>query len=98
MTKVKISEELSNYIERLHYDYNVSMNILRYLANHVENSESKLQDFFTQTKNIGIELELAKEEVVSEYYPDISSRPHRYTFDFRNKEIVFDGGDSCGKC
>ena len=53
MTTVKINEELSNYIERLHYDYNVSMNILKYLSNYVENPESKLQDFFTQTKNIG---------------------------------------------
>lgn len=92
--RIRIDEGISTYIEKLFFEYNSALNILRYLASQEDVKQEYLDRYFEDAKNKGIELELAKNEVSKKYQPNGSFS--KYNFDFENCEIVYVGGDSCG--
>lgn len=93
--RIKITESLSNYIEKLHFEYNSMQNILRYLSSQESVKREYLDKYFEEAKQKNIELELAKKEVSQVYMPkDICAC--RYSFDFDNCEIVYNGGECHG--
>lgn len=92
--RIKISNELSVYVERLFFEYNASMRTLRYLASQDDVKQERLDKYFNEAKNIDIELELAKREISDKYRPEGCFK--EYYFDFDTCEIVFTGGGCCG--
>jgi hypothetical protein len=90
--RIKIDAGLSTYVEKLFFEYNAGTKLLRYLASEDNIKQEYLDKYFEDTKNKGIELEIAKKEVSAQYMPkDMCVK--RYTFDFDNCEIVYVGGD-----
>ena len=73
--KVIIPEQVSAYVERLFFEYNASLNIIRYLRR----SEQKYT-----------ELEIVKENIAREYAP-VEFSKYNYTFDFEHNTIVYAG-------
>lgn len=92
--RVKITNDLSIYVERLFFEYNSSIKILRYLASQDDVKQEYLDKYFEEAKNIDMELELAKKEISDKYKPEGCCQS--YYFDFDACEIVYTGGGCCG--
>lgn len=92
--RIKISYDLSVYVERLFFEYNASMRILRYLASQDDVKQENLDKYFEEAKNIEMELELAKKEISDKYKPEGCFC--EYYFDFDACEIVYTGGGCRG--
>ena len=90
--RVKITEGINNYIEKLFFEYNAIQNILRYLTSQDDVKSEYLDRYFEDAKIKNVELELAKQEVSKQYQPK-NMYVHKYTFDFDNCEIVYVGGE-----
>lgn len=92
--RIQIDEDLSIYVERLFFEHNAGLMILRYLASEKNVKQEYLDKYFEETKAIGIELELAKKEISNKYKP--STEFNNYYFDFETFEIVYmTNGDCC---
>lgn len=87
--RVKISEKDSNYIERLFYEYNASLNIIAFLMSKEEVKEKHLQLYLDSSEQKYTELELAKDKVVSNYQTKEIPDNSQYYFDFDKEELVF---------
>lgn len=93
--RIKITESLSTYVEKLNFEYNAMQNILRYLSSQESVNQEYLDKYFEEAKQKNMELELAKKEISQAYMPkDICVC--RYSFDFDNCEIVYSGGECHG--
>lgn len=91
--RIRIDYDLSVYIERLFFEYNAGLRILRYLASEESVKEEHLDKYFKETKEIEIELELAKKEISNQYKP--SEEFNNYHFDFETSEIIYTNGECC---
>ena len=94
--RIKITEGLSNYVEKLYFEYNALQNILRYLSSQDDVKQEYLNRYFEEAKQKNMELELAKKEISDKYRPKYM-HTCRYSFDFDNTEIVYFGGDCVEK-
>lgn len=81
---IEIPNKISDYIEGLQFEYNQYMNILKYLMSCDTIKKEYLDSYFEQSKNKGIELEYAKEQVIQKY---VGKCPQCYCFDFLNNTI-----------
>lgn len=87
--KIKISEEESNYIERLFFEYNASLNIIAYLMSKEEVKDIHLQRYLDISEIKYTELEIAKKNISKKYKPDDFSENYNYSFDFNNEELIY---------
>lgn len=88
MEKIKISEELSNYIERLHYETNA----LQDLISRMKNSEDEELNNFWLNKYFDTykEYNLAKQEMEKQYIvPDFGKKVN-WNLDFDTCEVSID--------
>ena len=86
--KVKISESLSAYVERLFFEYNACVNILRYLMSQDDVKDEYIQRYSKYSEEKYTELEIAKAEVTKKYAP-VEFAKYTYTFDFDNNTIIY---------
>lgn len=84
---VNIPEELSLYVEKLFYEHNSYLNIVKFL---IDNNKPKeyIDSYMEQAVQKDIELEIAKRDVSSKYTPNAPVK--NYTFDFYNSTLIFD--------
>lgn len=88
--KVRIPEQVSTYVEKLFFEYNASVNILRYLMSQDDVKDEYIQRYSKNVQEKYIELETAKREVTKEYAPAEFSR-YNYNFDFDDCTIIYTG-------
>lgn len=88
---VKISTENSDYIERLFYEYNASLNILKFLMSQESVKQKHLQLYLDSAEIKNTELEMAKKQVV-DIYRSLENIPmdSTYVFDFDKEELKFE--------
>lgn len=88
---VKISTENSDYIERLFYEYNASLNILKFLMSQENVKQKHLQLYLDSAEIKNTELEMAKKQVV-DIYRSLENIPvdSTYVFDFDKEELKFE--------
>lgn len=87
--KVKISTEDSDYIERLFYEYNASLNIIAFLMSKEEVKEKHLQFYLDSSELKYTELEMAKNKIVNFYQSEDIPNNSQYYFDFDKEELIF---------
>lgn len=88
--KVIIPVAVSTYVEKLFFEYNASLNIVRYLMSQDDVKDEYIQRYLKQCEEKHVELEVTKKEVTEEYAP-IEFNKYNYTFDFRNYTIIYTG-------
>ena len=88
--RVIIPEQVSNYVERLFFEYQASLNILRYLMSQDGIKDEYLQRYLDVSEQKYTALEIAKSEASKKYVPDVFCK-YNYTFDFDNNTIIYTG-------
>ena len=88
--KVIISDQVSAYVERLFFEYNASLNILRYLMSQDDVKDEYIQRYLDCSEKKYTELEIAKEYISKEYAPYEFGK-YNYRFDFENDTIIYTG-------
>ena len=88
--KVIIPEQVSAYVERLFFEYNASLNIIRYLMSQDDIKEEYMQRYLRRSEQKYTELEMVKENIAIEYAP-VEFSKYNYTFDFEHNTIVYAG-------
>ena len=88
--KVRIPVEVSTYVEKLFFEYNESLNILRYLMSQDDVKDEYIQRYSESSEEKYMELETAKREISKEYAPAEFDR-YNYNFDFDNYIITYTG-------
>lgn len=88
MEKIKISEELSNYIERLHYETNALQDLISKMkdAEDEELNSFWLDKYFETYK----EYNLAKQEMENQYIVPVFGKKVNWNLDFNNCEVSID--------
>ena len=90
--EVKIGESESNYIERLFYEYNASLNILRFLMSQDGVRPENLKIYCDASEEKYTTLELGKKEISKMYEPE-GVNNYNYRFDFDNQSIIYSWED-----
>ena len=85
--RIKIDEKISIYIEKLYYEYNSYLDILRYLVDNCKNKEF-FDTYFAEAREKYAELEIAKNQASTANAPTDFTY-NEYIFDFSNSEIVY---------
>lgn len=88
--KVRIPEQVSTYVEKLFFEYNASVNILRYLMSQDDVKDEYIQRYSKNAQEKYIELETVKREVTKEYAP-VEFDEYNYNFDFDDYTIIYTG-------
>lgn len=88
MEKIKISEDLCNYIERLHYETNA----LQDLISRMKNFEDDEVNEYWLNKYVEVykEYNLAKQELEKEYIIPIYDDKYSWNLDFDSCEVSID--------
>lgn len=79
--KVNIGEQDSVCVERLWYEYNAALGVLRYLMAQPDVLEKNLQLYTDNCEAKSVELELAKREVSERFKPDDAVMSYSFNFD-----------------
>ena len=89
MMVITIPQTSSDYVEKLFFEYNATMNILKYLTTQEGVKPEYIAQYTEDAKNKYAELEIAKREISNEYspYPD---KKFNYTFDFDHSAIIYE--------
>lgn len=87
--KIKIDAKDSNYIERLQFEYNASLNIIAFLMTKTDINEEYLQRYLDVAELRYTELEMAKAAVTTNYKPVDIPENYHYSFDFNTEEILY---------
>lgn len=87
--KVKLTSEDSIYVERLWFEYNASLNILRFLMSQDDVLEKHLQKYLDSSETKYTELEMAKKEISSLYKPKEITGDFDYRFDFDDECLTY---------
>jgi len=86
MEKIRISEDLCNYIESLHYETNAMQDLLARMG---DNSDNKLNEFW-MNKYVEkyTEYNLAKQQLEKEYVtPQFGDNAKSWNLDFDSREV-----------
>lgn len=88
MEKIKISEDLSTYIERLHYETNA----LQDLISRMKNEDDEGLNNFWLNKYIETykEYSLAKQELEKQYIIPIYGNNTKWVLNFEDNEVTID--------
>lgn len=87
MEKMKISEDLCTYIERLHYETNALQDLITRIKNNNDGEELNtfwLDQYFETYK----EYVLAKQELSREYVEPVYGEKARWVLDFDTCEVT----------
>lgn len=84
--KVSISSEESTKVERLFFEYNASVDVLKFLMTQKSLPEENLKKYNDVIMEKNWELEQAKQEVTAKYRPKGTSN---YVFLFEENAIDF---------
>lgn len=84
---VKISSELSDYVEKLFFEYNALKDLIVYMSKDPDVREEDKGYYLEKLGNMYSKLEVAKEQVVAKYAPDSYKT---YKFLFSECSIEFD--------
>ena len=79
--KVNIGEQDSTCVERLWYEYNAALSVLRYLMAQPDVLEKNLQLYADSCEAKGVELELTKRAVSDRFKPDGAVMSYSFDFD-----------------
>lgn len=90
---VTIPEEVSREVELLFYKYNSLMNIIVFLEENNKIDEERLEKKIDDLTLIYAELEKKKEYYSSIYQSEIKGTPISYTFNFIEKQIIYEVED-----
>lgn len=90
---VTIPEEVSREVELLFYKYNSLMNIIVFLEENNKIDEERLEKKIDDLTLIYAELEKKKEYYSSIYQGEIEGIPISYTFNFTEKQIIYEVED-----
>lgn len=87
--KVQLTSKESTYIERLWYEYNASLNILRFLMSQDTVLEQHLQKYLDSSEAKYTELEMAKDSVSKTHKPEEITDEYDYQFDFDEECLIY---------
>ena len=87
--KVQLAKEESTYVERLWYEYNASLNILRFLMSQETVLEQHLQKYLDSSEAKYAELEMAKDSVSKAHKPEEIIGQYDYQFDFDEECLIY---------
>ena len=83
---IDITQEESDKVERLFYQYNSYMSMLEFLAPSI--SDTAVYDKkWNEASELWIKLDKAKTAIEAKYKPE--GNWDRYEFDFNNAQVVF---------
>ena len=87
--KVQLTNEESTYIERLWYEYNASLNILRFLMSQETVLEQHLKKYLDCSEAKFTELEIAKDTMSKAHKPEDITGAYDYQFDFDDECLIY---------
>ena len=87
--KVQLAKEESTYVERLWYEYNASLNIIRFLMSQEGVLEQHLQKYLDSSEEKFTALEIAKNRVSKEHKTSGISGSYDYRFDFDDECLIY---------
>lgn len=88
MEKIKISEDLCNYIERLYYETNALQDLISRMKN--EDDEGLNHFWFDKYVEIYKEYSLAKQEMEKQYIISKYGKDTHWVLNFEDNEVVID--------
>lgn len=83
--KIKIEEEMSNYIERLQYEKNARENLCAFLIRQGLSQTEDFKYYHDEYKDAYIQYEMAKKELEDKYVP---KKGTRWELNFSTSEIT----------
>ena len=87
--KVQLTNEENIYVERLLYEYNASLNILRFLMAQDDVLEKHLQKYLDSSEAKYAELEMAKKAISVANKPEDIAEPYDYRFEFDEECLIY---------
>lgn len=87
--KVQLTSKESTYVERLWYEYNASLNILRFLMSQETVLEQHLQKYLDSSEEKFAALEIAKNNITKAYKPKELTGDYDYRFDFDDECLIY---------
>ena len=86
MEKIKISEDLCNYIERLHYETNALQDLLSRMKNFEDSNTNEY--WLNKYVEVYKEYNLAKQELEKEYILPVYGDKCSWNLDFIDCEVI----------
>ena len=91
-TRVKITQEESQAVQRLYIDFKGYCNILGYLAQFGSLDTDVFDKKWAEAVELNYQLEQLKAEMDLKYHPQDDVAYTTFEFDFINREIVYTDG------
>lgn len=83
---IRIPSDEIEQVERLFFDYNTTIEVLKYIMSQSRPTKEGLSSYLTMAADLRWELEHVKAKVSDKYRPDFAVS---YAFDFPKKSIVY---------
>lgn len=90
LTIINIPTELSDWIEKLFFEYNARLNVFKFLIKDNDIEQDILDKYQKEIENKYTELELAKKQVSEQFKPDNFIDSYIYNFNFDENTIIYE--------
>lgn len=90
LTIVNIPIELSDWIEKLFFEYNARLNVFKFLIKDNDIEQNILDKYQKEIENKYTELELAKKQVSEQFKPHDFNDSYIYNFNFDENTIIYE--------
>lgn len=90
LTIVNIPTELSDWIEKLFFEYNARLNVFKFLIKDNDIEQNILDKYQKEIENKYTELELAKKQVSEQFKPYDFNNSYIYNFNFDENTIIYE--------
>ena len=89
MSKIFIEKKESDDIQKLHYEYHASLNILSYLLKQENINEDYLNQYFKKSEEYNISLNYYISQIIKKYEIKLNTKIYNYEFDFDNYRLIY---------
>lgn len=89
MSKINIEKNENNSVQRLHYEYQASLNILSYLLKQENINEEYLNQYFKKSEEYHISLNYLIQQIIKKYEQKLNIKIYNYSFDFDNFQLIY---------
>ena len=90
---VGITNTVRDYVERLNYEYNVSLHIVKFLMSQKNINKEYLQKYMERAEEKGLILEIAKKKVAIQNKPDFIPDDFTFLINFDGCRIQYNYSD-----
>ena len=85
---IKIPETLRDYIEKLHYENNARMNLIKFMVESDLTDKPGFEKIYTEYIEFNTEYTIAKQELEKEYLMPEFDGKFTWSVDFKSSEVI----------